>query len=75
MKILIQNGRVVDPASGRDEIADVAIAAGRIVAIGCRLDPHLRVLARVDLDLSREFFALDEVGCGLTGTCGRAIAT
>ena len=34
MKILIQNGRVVDPASGRDEIADVAIAAGRIVAIG-----------------------------------------
>jgi len=34
MKILIQNGRVVDPASGRDEIADVAIAAGRIVGIG-----------------------------------------
>lgn len=34
MKILIQNGRVVDPASGRDEIADVAIAAGRIVSIG-----------------------------------------
>lgn len=34
MKILIQNGRVVDPASGRDETADVAIAAGRIVAIG-----------------------------------------
>ena len=34
MKILIQNGRVVDPASGRDEAADVAIAAGRIVSIG-----------------------------------------
>ncbi|MDR7094955.1 dihydroorotase [Hydrogenophaga laconesensis] len=34
MKILIQNGRVMDPASGRDEIADVAIAAGRIIAIG-----------------------------------------
>jgi len=34
MKILIRNGRVVDPASGRDEAADVAIAAGRIVAIG-----------------------------------------
>jgi dihydroorotase len=34
MKILIQNGRVVDPATGRDEAADVAIAAGRIVAIG-----------------------------------------
>jgi hypothetical protein len=26
MKILIKNGRVIDPASGRDEVADVAIA-------------------------------------------------
>ena len=34
MKTLIQNGRVIDPASGRDERADVAIAGGRIVAIG-----------------------------------------
>ena len=33
MKILIQHGRVVDPASGRDEPADIAIAAGRIVTI------------------------------------------
>ncbi|PXW93846.1 dihydroorotase [Sphaerotilus hippei] len=34
MKILIKNGRVIDPASGRDEQADVAIAAGRIVGLG-----------------------------------------
>lgn len=34
MKILIQHGRVVDPASGRDALADVAIASGRIVGIG-----------------------------------------
>jgi dihydroorotase len=34
MKILIRNGRVIDPASGRDEPADIAIAAGRVVAIG-----------------------------------------
>ena len=34
MKILIRNGRVVDPASGRDETADIAIASGRIVSIG-----------------------------------------
>ncbi len=34
MKLLIQGGRVIDPQSGRDEIADVAIGAGRIVAIG-----------------------------------------
>lgn len=34
MKILIRNGRVIDPASRFDQTADVAIAAGRIVAIG-----------------------------------------
>jgi dihydroorotase len=34
MKLLIEHGRVIDPVSGRDERADVAIAAGRIVAIG-----------------------------------------
>jgi len=34
MKILIQNGRLIDPATGRDEPGDVAIAAGRIVALG-----------------------------------------
>jgi len=34
MKILIQGGRVIDPASGYDQVADVAVAAGRIVAIG-----------------------------------------
>ena len=34
MKILIRNGRVIDPASGRDEVTDIAIASGRIVSIG-----------------------------------------
>jgi len=34
MKILIQNGRVIDPASGMDQVADVFIAAGRILAVG-----------------------------------------
>ncbi len=38
MKTLIRNGRVVDPASGRDEIADVCIASGRIVGIGKATD-------------------------------------
>ena len=32
--ILIKNGRVIDPVSGRNEIADVAIAKGKIVRIG-----------------------------------------
>ncbi len=34
MKILIQGGRIVDPASGLDAMGNVAIAAGRIVALG-----------------------------------------
>ena len=34
MKILIKNGRLIDPASGRDEPGDVAIASGRILTMG-----------------------------------------
>ena len=34
MKIVVRNGRVIDPASGRDEVTDLAIASGRIVGIG-----------------------------------------
>ncbi|MEY3651886.1 MAG: hypothetical protein RL739_56, partial [Pseudomonadota bacterium] len=34
MKTLIQHGRVIDPASGFDAVADVAIADGCIVAMG-----------------------------------------
>ncbi|MCS6811249.1 MAG: dihydroorotase [Tepidimonas sp.] len=34
MKLLIRQGRVIDPASGTDRVADVAIAAGRIIGIG-----------------------------------------
>ena len=33
MKSLIQNGRVINPSSGLDEVADIAIAAGKIQAI------------------------------------------
>ncbi|MCA9279975.1 MAG: dihydroorotase [Phycisphaeraceae bacterium] len=36
-RVLIQNGRVIDPASGRDEICDVAVADGKIVEIGTGL--------------------------------------
>lgn len=34
MKILIRKGRVIDPARNYDEIADVAIAAGRVIGVG-----------------------------------------
>ncbi|MEW6704611.1 MAG: dihydroorotase [Pseudomonadota bacterium] len=48
MKVLIQDGRVIDPASGRDEQADVAIANGRIVTIGkvsADFEPDQRIAA------------------------------
>jgi predicted amidohydrolase len=33
MKMLINNGQVIDPALGFDEVSDVAIAAGRTVPL------------------------------------------
>lgn len=47
MNIAIVGGRVLDPGSGRDELADVAIAAGRIVGIG-RIAPDFAVERRLD---------------------------
>jgi dihydroorotase len=47
MKILIQNGRLVDPATGRDEIGDLAIAAGRIVSLG-KVSPEFRATRTID---------------------------
>jgi dihydroorotase len=37
-QLLIKNGRVVDPASGHDAVADVAIAGGVVRAVGANLD-------------------------------------
>jgi dihydroorotase len=37
-RLVIKNGRVIDPASRRDETADVAIQDGAIVAVGPDLD-------------------------------------
>lgn len=36
--VLIQGGRVVDPASGRDEVADVLVEDGKVAAIGGGLE-------------------------------------
>jgi dihydroorotase len=55
MNILIQNGRVIDPASGFDHLADVAVADGRIVAIvkrdakaGEQLPAHFKAEQTID---------------------------
>ena len=34
MHTVIRNGRIIDPANRRDEVADLFLAAGRVVAIG-----------------------------------------
>ena len=34
MNILLRQGRVIDPASGLDQVGDIAIAAGKVLAIG-----------------------------------------
>jgi dihydroorotase len=47
MKILIKNGRLLDPATGRDEPGDVAIAAGRVVSIG-RVSPEFHPNRSID---------------------------
>ena len=47
MKLLIKNGRIVDPASGRDERGDIAIAAGRIVTVG-RVSEDFRASRTLD---------------------------
>lgn len=63
MKILIEHGRVIDPASGRDERADVAIASGRVLGLG-----------RVPRDFKAER-VIDAQGCwvlpGLVDLCAR----
>ena len=47
MKVLIKNGRLLDPATGRDELGDVAIAAGRIVSLG-RVSPNFQPTRSID---------------------------
>ncbi len=37
-KILIRNGRVIDPASGTDETLDILLADGRIAALGTSVE-------------------------------------
>jgi dihydroorotase len=45
-KLLIKNGRVIDPATGRDEVTDILIKGGLIV----RLGPDLHATGAVGFD-------------------------
>jgi dihydroorotase len=63
MKMVIRNGRLVDPATGRDETGDIAIAADRIVAVG-------RVPSDFDAQRSIDASGL-VVAPGLVDLCAR----
>ena len=52
--ILIKNARVIDPASGRDETADIAVQNGKISTVGQNLD-HSRGHKVID--------ASDKIAC------------
>lgn len=39
MRLLIKNGRVIDPSSGTDETLDVLLADGKIVLVEARIEP------------------------------------
>ena len=59
MKVKIKNGRIIDPASGEDQIRDLFIADGAIV------DPHK---AGHEFLVDSEIDATDQIVCpGLTG--------
>jgi dihydroorotase len=63
MKLLISNGRIIDPASGLDQVGDIAIGSGRILAVG-----------KVPADFSAQR-TVDATGCvvapGLVDLCAR----
>src|SRR3974390_1331371 len=40
MSLVIKNGRVIDPASGTDRVADVLIVAARVAGAAPTLSPH-----------------------------------
>ena len=42
--LVVRGGRVIDPETGFDEVADVAVADGRVVAIGADADPSAPAL-------------------------------
>ena len=48
MNIQITNGRVVDPASGTDQKADIAIADGKIAGIGSSIPAGFQAERTID---------------------------
>ena len=39
--LILRGGRIIDPAEGRDEVADVAFIGDKVSAVGTITDPRL----------------------------------
>ncbi|MEZ5815498.1 MAG: amidohydrolase family protein [Hyphomicrobiaceae bacterium] len=64
---LIRGGRVIDPESGHDAIADVAIRAGSIVAVGRNLGDAGQIIDASGLVVAPGFIDLHAHGQSLPG--------
>lgn len=60
--IVLIGGRVLDPETGHDGIADVALRDGRIAAIGCDLGPAAQTIAARGLVVAPGFIDLHAHG-------------
>lgn len=60
--LLIRGGRVMDPATGHDAVADVAISGGRIAAVGTGLGGSARVVDAQGLVVAPGFIDLHAHG-------------
>ena len=63
--ILIRGGRVVDPETGHDAVADVAVAQGRVAAVGTDLGEAARVIDAAGLVVAPGFVDLHAHGQSL----------
>jgi N-acyl-D-aspartate/D-glutamate deacylase len=63
--LIIRNGRVIDPETGLDAIADVAVAEGRIAAIGRELGRAARIVDATGLVVAPGFIDLHAHGQSL----------
>jgi N-acyl-D-aspartate/D-glutamate deacylase len=60
--LLISGGRVVDPASGKDAVGDVAVLGGKIAAVGTGLGSAERVIDATGLVVAPGFIDLHAHG-------------
>jgi len=50
MNTLIQNGRIIDPANGVDEVADIGIKKSKIVGIGSQIPDSFKADNTIDAE-------------------------